>query len=175
MDEDDLAFFREAMANVTPLKRSGTVIQHDKPLRSEPLVRVRLPELEKKPLSMTIRQIGAQELISFRRPGLQNRIFQTFKQGKMPCEACLDLHHLRWEEAEQAVANFLAQCVRRSYRTVRIVHGKGERNEGAPVLKNAVNQWLRQYSHVLAFHSANPRQGGVGAVNVLLRSLHEAS
>ena len=53
---------------------------------------------------------------------------------------------------------------------VRIVHGKGLNSEGLPVLKNLVDRMLRQRSGVQAFHSAPPRQGGTGAVLVLLRS-----
>jgi DNA-nicking Smr family endonuclease len=32
-----------------------------------------------------------------------------------------------------------------------------------------VNRWLREVDNVLAFHSAQPADGGTGAVYVLLR------
>ena len=51
---------------------------------------------------------------------------------------------------------------------VRIVHGKGLRSEGAPVLKMLVDRVLRHCGDVLAFASAPPNQGGSGAVLVLL-------
>jgi DNA-nicking Smr family endonuclease len=51
---------------------------------------------------------------------------------------------------------------------VRIVHGKGLRSEGAPVLKQIVDRVLRQRGDVIAFASAPPAQGGSGAVLVLL-------
>jgi len=41
------------------------------------------------------------------------------------------------------------------------------------VIKNKVNSWLRQHQDVLAFHSAMPKDGGNGAVYVLLKKLHE--
>jgi DNA-nicking Smr family endonuclease len=39
------------------------------------------------------------------------------------------------------------------------------------VLKQKVNDWLRQKNEVLAFCSARPNDGGSGAVYVLLKRL----
>ncbi|MEE9156926.1 MAG: Smr/MutS family protein, partial [Gammaproteobacteria bacterium] len=38
-----------------------------------------------------------------------------------------------------------------------------------PVLKNKLNNWLRQRDEVLAFCSTRPVDGGTGAVYVLLK------
>jgi DNA-nicking Smr family endonuclease len=57
-------------------------------------------------------------------------------------------------------------------RTVLILHGKGQRapdQERSAVLKGYVNRWLQDLDAVQAFHSAQPHQGGTGAVYVLLR------
>ena len=52
---------------------------------------------------------------------------------------------------------------------VRIVHGKGlGSGPRGPVLKGAVNVWLRNSAAVLAFSSARPVDGGTGALYVLL-------
>jgi len=52
---------------------------------------------------------------------------------------------------------------------VHIIHGKGYRSENShPVLKNNLNQWLRQHRDVQAFCSASAKDGGAGAVLVLL-------
>ena len=69
-----------------------------------------------------------------------------------------------------ALAAFLDRCGHRGARCVHIIHGKGHgsSNQG-PVLKNKVNAWLRQREEVLAFCSAQPKDGGTGAVYVLLR------
>ena len=54
-------------------------------------------------------------------------------------------------------------------RGVRIVHGKGlGSGPRGPVLKGAVNVWLRNSAAVLAFSSARPVDGGTGALYVLL-------
>jgi DNA-nicking Smr family endonuclease len=50
------------------------------------------------------------------------------------------------------------------------VHGKGNGSwQKQPVLKNKLNQWLRQRDEVLAFCSARPCDGGTGAIYVLLK------
>jgi DNA-nicking Smr family endonuclease len=42
--------------------------------------------------------------------------------------------------------------------------------EEYPILKNEVNEWLRQIELVLAFCSARPEDGGRGAVYALLQA-----
>ena len=60
-------------------------------------------------------------------------------------------------------------------RCAHIIHGKGYRSgERQPVLKRKVNYWLRLRPDVLAFCSATPRDGGTGAVYVLLRNPDKA-
>ncbi len=54
---------------------------------------------------------------------------------------------------------------------MRIIHGKGYRSGArGPLLKIAVNLWLRRHPDVMAFTSARPIDGGTGAVYVLLRA-----
>ena len=61
-------------------------------------------------------------------------------------------------------------------RCVRIVHGRGLRSQGGPVLKDAVLAWLQEpplAAIVMAFASAPPAWGGPGALFVLLRRRRE--
>ena len=52
------------------------------------------------------------------------------------------------------------------------VHGKGlGSGDRGPVLKHAVNRWLRQWDCVLAFISTRQVDGGTGAVYVLLQRI----
>jgi len=74
-------------------------------------------------------------------------------------------------QARLAMAAFITQCQTQRIRHVRIIHGKGFGAAGdAPVLKNRINAWLRQHHDVLAFCSAQHRDGGTGALYVLLRA-----
>ena len=110
-----------------------------------------------------------EELI-YARGGVQNNVMRKLKRGHYPVEAELDLHRLTSTQAYEALVNFLARCQQRGIRCVRIVHGKGlGSKEKKPVLKGKVNQWLQRRDDILAFCSAQPVDGGTGAVYVLLR------
>ena len=58
-------------------------------------------------------------------------------------------------------------------RCVLLVHGRGTHSKDhLPVLKEALRTWLstnRFGRHVLAFATAQPADGGAGAIYVLLR------
>jgi len=109
------------------------------------------------------------EELEFVRPGIQKRLFQELRKGKIPPEDMLDLHGLRVMEARRALAGFLAHAIRYRLRVVQIIHGKGSRSEDRqPILKQKINQWLRQRDEVLAFCSAPRFDGGTGAAYVLL-------
>ncbi|MCW8908277.1 MAG: Smr/MutS family endonuclease [Sedimenticola sp.] len=114
-------------------------------------------------------QLETGEILEFMRPGVQRRLFQDLQRGRMPPEDMLDLHGLRVVEARRELAGFLAHAIRHRLRVVQIIHGKGSRSQGQqPVLKQKINQWLRQREEILAFCSAPRFDGGTGAVYVLL-------
>lgn len=104
------------------------------------------------------------DYLLFTRTGLQERTIKKFRQGKMPIEAILDLHGMTVFAAEDALQEFLLMCQHEELRYVLIIHGKG-----TGILKNAVNNWLREYPDTLAFCSAKPKDGGSGALYLLLR------
>jgi DNA-nicking Smr family endonuclease len=123
-------------------------------------------------ISMPITQddIETGEELIYSRGGVQNSVIRKLKRGHYPVEAELDLHRMTSAQAFEALVNFLGRCQQRGIRCVRIVHGKGlGSKEKKPVLKGKVNQWLQRRDDILAFCSAQPVDGGTGAVYVLLR------
>lgn len=165
---DDNHLFREAVDEASPHR-------HDKaepfrpPLRPHPLppnpaVTGDTPEQQLVDLP-----IETGDILEFMRPGVQNRLFQELRRGRLPPEEMLDLHGLRVAEARRLLARFLSHAGHQRLRVIQIIHGKGYGSEQSqPVLKQKVNQWLRQYEQVLAFCSAPRFDGGTGAVYVLL-------
>ena len=116
-------------------------------------------------------EIETGEVLSFSRPGVQQRLFHDLRRGYLEAGWVLDLHGLTVSHAQATLEHFFRDCNRRNIRCVRIIHGKGHRSEGRqPVLKQKLNLWLRERSDVLAFCSATQRDGGTGAVYVLLRA-----
>lgn len=113
--------------------------------------------------------VNQEDTLSFLSPGVQKNILKKLRQGYFGLDAELDLHGLTSQAAKQQLLKFLHRCVQNGCRSVHIIHGKGYRSEDQlPVLKNHLNNWLRQHNDVLAFCSASQRDGGAGAVVVLL-------
>lgn len=107
----------------------------------------------------------------FRREGVPRRIMTRLRRGRIPVRDHIDLHGMNRRDAGRLLAEFLVEARDLGHDCVRIVHGKGLRsgNQG-PILKQQINHWLQRRDEVLAFCSALPRDGGTGAVYVLLKS-----
>ena len=68
-------------------------------------------------------------------------------------------------KAKRELAIFLKTCINRSLFCVLIIHGKGFGSKNnAPIIKNKINQWLRNNDKVWGFCSAQPKDGGTGAI-----------
>ncbi len=115
-----------------------------------------------------LEQLG--EEVSYRRPSLPERTFRRLRRGRYRIEGETDLHGLTVEQARMQLRYFVAEAVAKGLGCVRVIHGKGLRSgPRGPVLKTCVQRWLAQWDDVLAFVSARARDGGSGAVYVLLR------
>ena len=110
-----------------------------------------------------------EEIIEFARPGIQYKTRHKLRRGEYRREAEIDLHGLTTNLARKTLTRFLHEAKDNGWRCVSIIHGKGMGSDGVPVLKSRLNTWLRHYGDVMAFCSAMPRDGGTGAVYVLLK------
>lgn len=171
--DEERSIFEEYTKGVKPLKPSAA--RENKPVPQKnpmPKIIIRQPEEERFRLEAddSTPFVQSQDSLQFARTGVQYRVKQQMRRGDIDISATLDLHGLNLDQAEEALSNFLARAVENESRYVLVIHGKAAYKEAPyPKLKNKVNQWLRAHSEVLAFCSANPYQGGVGAVYVLLR------
>jgi len=115
-------------------------------------------------------RVGPHDVIGFKRPGIQDGVFRKLRLGKYETEARLDLHRRTIEEARREVYRFVKDCIGADLRSVLIMPGKGDRNQGDPaVLKSYLVFWLEELESVQAFHTAQPHNGGAGAFYVLLK------
>jgi DNA-nicking Smr family endonuclease len=95
---------------------------------------------------------------------------ERLKRGKHPVEARLDLHGMTQDEAHRALASFIRGARVAGKRCVLVITGRGRLGGG--VLRAAVPRWLDEPEfrpHLLAIASAQPRDGGAGALYVMLR------
>lgn len=173
--EREAQVFRRAVADVAPLAPNGRVVPA--PATVTPIARQHLMD-EQKALAQSLsdeidiaRLLETDDRLSFRRADVGPEALRKLRRGHWVTQAQLDLHGLRTDDAREAVAAFLAQCVRDGLRCVRIIHGKGLGSlNRQPVLKEKVLRWLTQRKEVIAFCQAPPFAGGGGALLVLLKS-----
>lgn len=112
--------------------------------------------------------------IGYRHDGVQLGVYQALRGGKYESRYVLDLHRRTVEQARNDVFQFIHDAVKREQRCVLILHGRGVRAPIPALLKSYVNVWLQQLPEVLAFHSAQKRDGGTGALYVLLKKSDDA-
>jgi DNA-nicking Smr family endonuclease len=104
--------------------------------------------------------------------GIDRANAERLKRGLHPIEARLDLHGMSQVEAHRALAAFVRGSHNSGRRCVLVITGRGFGPSGPGVLKLAVPRWLEEPGlrrQILAIAPAQPRDGGVGALYVLLR------
>jgi len=176
----DPAAFRRAMHAVTPLKQSGRrAPPAPQPAPSSTAVAMRRAAAVGESAARAdagvsdggeVAHLLSEGGTAFVRADAAPDTARNLRRGQWPAGAELDLHGLRVEQARHAVLSFLDECLEHGIRCVRIVHGKGYGSQGLePVLKDKVRTWLVQKQDVMAFSQAPEREGGAGALLVLLR------
>jgi DNA-nicking Smr family endonuclease len=171
----DAETFRAAVRDVRPLAQIPSAAGLEKP---KPRARLRkgkpsaTDDLEEAmPLAGTTDAVTGEGALSFYRTGVRPQVMRRLRRGLYPIDDELDLHGQSQAAARNELADFLARSLDAGCRCVRIIHGKGYRSGArGPVLKTAVNLWLRRHADVMAFVSARGIDGGAGAVYVLLRA-----
>ncbi len=173
MSEDDADLFRRAMSGAKPLQADTRA----EPPASKPRPRARFTRADQKRVLQESLQADIDTMESsnagnmyFRRPSVGRRTMRKLSRGRYAVQDEIDLHGMTLAEAKPRLTDFIENSVRQGHLCVRIVHGKGlGSGERGPVLKSAVNRWLRKWESVLAFVSARQVDGGTGAIYVLLQ------
>jgi DNA-nicking Smr family endonuclease len=171
MSDDDKKIsseFREYIGKVIPIHHDHLILSKSKSKNKIKLTnsKITLPRF-----ASSIQQVSPHEFIEFAKPGLREKELRELKKGSYRCQARLDLHGLNVEQAYAELITFIQHCQLQGMKCVRIIHGKGRHSETPAVLKNQINQWLRQMAEILAFCSAQAKDGGTGAVYVLLKKI----
>lgn len=181
MSDDEQRLFLDEVSDVVPLKREArersraSSAAQDVSLARRREAAIRDARDDGNILTedgLAIMPLDPWFVLDFKRPGVQNGVFRKLKQGRYEAEARLDLHRMTAAIARKELFEFIQESVRLGIRSAIIVHGKGEsraERERSSILKGCTDHWLRELDDVQAFHSAQPRHGGTGAVYVLLR------
>lgn len=165
--------FRNAMQGVNPLECSTAVHKAVKP----DVKRIQHDNFDNEfllndPLSdeREVTDVYAAEVLSFCSDGIQKNVFKKLCNGTYRISDELDLHGATLKQAKEILVYYLQEAVQFESCCTRIIHGKGlNSGKQKPVLKTYINHWLSEHERVLAFHSAKVKDGGTGAVYVLLK------
>jgi DNA-nicking Smr family endonuclease len=104
--------------------------------------------------------------------GIQSSQLLSLRRGRIRPQAEVDLHGLRSDAAGRHLLRELCLAAANGLRCVIVIHGKGLRSSGRPVLRAQLPRWLADpelEGCVLAFAPACEADGGNGATYVLLR------
>ena len=174
-DEDDEALWRAVTQSVTPLPGR----KHPPP-KPPPSAAIADPP---PPTPSDIRRdairaplpVGPAPLPPLKpgtSPGVDRRTSERLRRGQMAIEGRIDLHGMTQAAAQSALNGFVLHSQRIGRRVVLVITGKGSIGRGGGVLRAQVPNWLNQdpvREAVLAFYPAQPKDGGTGALYVLLK------
>mgnify|MGYP001162198808 CR=1 FL=1 len=174
VSDEDKKLFRDAVGNIERIKNnSNNNCKKPKPL---PSVRKNDEDstdndYEINDTSSYLDKVDGNTEIKFCIAGENNRIFKRLRQGKIKYKDKLDLHSLTVSEAKKDLGRFINNSSYLYPDCVLIVHGKGYGSKNnLPIIKNQLNQWLRDEAAVWGFHSAQPKDGGTGAIYLILKA-----
>jgi len=176
-DADDFGSFASAMRDVKPLSGKGREL----PAPVETPAQAAIPadqtmyDVLKDKLEFATHYTD--EYVEGHVVGLDLITVGKLQAGQFSPEAHLDLHGLNALQAYQRLVGFMRNAYMRNQRTVLLVPGRGLNSpNGMAVLRDKVQTWLTQEPFrrvVLAFCTAQPSDGGAGALYVLLRKFRK--
>jgi len=169
---DELRLWRLAMRDVAPLKQPPEAAEAAEPPPAPEIraIRATLAATAAKPPGIAPPPLPP--IDPERIPGVDRRTADGLRRGRLSIEARLDLHGLTQAEAHDALTGFVLEGYRLGRRMLLVITGKGGYGGGEGILRRSVPRWLNEdplRAKILAFTPAQPRDGGAGALYLLLK------
>ncbi|GAB4192799.1 MAG: Smr/MutS family protein [Thalassobaculales bacterium] len=185
--EDDKAVWRAFLRGVTPLRPADRPVEPGAPAETLAALLDGEPTPPPRPQATAAAPPRLPQAVPPTRPGagvpgLDRRSQERLRRGQYPIEGRLDLHGRTQASAHQSLIAFVHAAQARGARCVLVITGKGgdanghSQSAGRGVLRGLVPRWLREAElrgAVLAFSPAQPKDGGDGALYLLLRRMRE--
>ena len=183
--EDDIVLWQRVASQVTPLKSkiqpsdssslfANSDAQEKKLLKNSHVSFNKIGTASKilhsqlpNKADMFSQQKNPVDLRQGERAGIDGRTQKRLLRGEVLVDRRIDLHGLTAANAEIQLKQFMEKAASGGCRCVLVITGKG-----AGVLRKHVPNWLKRpplSPHVLALAEARPKDGGSGALYVLLR------
>jgi DNA-nicking Smr family endonuclease len=197
--EDDALLFEQQMRGVKPLKKSKKINASktpkplNPPLKSSknqdadinqytpnPILSSIVEKTIKKPVTIKNKVTFPQEFeneititseskISYGLEALSSSHQTRVQKGELKIDAKIDLHGLDRFEAQERLQRFISHARVHHNRYLLVIHGKGGKHGGTPILKQHIFYYLKLSPHILSLQSAHPKHGGTGALYVILK------
>ncbi len=168
----DVSFFASAMQGVAPLDGRGRKVMLEPVAKKAAPQKILTPDLQ-------FAVNSSREYVEGYLLGLDLMLVGQLQAGQYKPAAHLDLHGFLIRDAFYALVQAIRIAYMKDQRTILVVTGRGHHSHaGQSLLRDKVQEWLTQepVKHVvLAFCSAKPSDGGVGALYVLLRRLRKTN
>jgi DNA-nicking Smr family endonuclease len=171
--KDELDIFASAMQGVKPVDGKGRDLA---PPRPEP--KINLPEDRDYLQDFLQGKVEfaleyTDEFFEGRVLGLDPLVLAKLRAGQYSPESHIDLHGQNAEQARESLTTFIRHAYNKGQRSLVVVTGRGKNSPGGlGVLRRNMQDWLTRdplKRAVLAFCTAQPKDGGAGAIYVLLR------
>jgi DNA-nicking Smr family endonuclease len=177
LKDDEIELFKQTVKNAAPLKTSERhplfekkippIIRYKKQAAVDPYEVLHSSYFEGHPKD---HWVDGDAPLHFAKNGISAQYLRKLQRGSSIISHWVDLHRLTVKEALVTTHQFIQRCHQEEVRHMGLIHGKGYRTAmKQPILKNVLNDWLRTHPAVLAFLSAKNRDGGTGALYVLLK------
>ncbi len=173
-DDEDLALFYQAMADVTPLEdrpepeiKKAMILSRSEQQDQEAVKKLKELVEGKVPIDVS----STPEYVWGAQSKEARMLAKRLKKGDFAVQGYCDLHGMTVEVALEACDDFMAKALREGRRCIAFIHGRGLSSPKEPVLKGMVTKWLKQGPYrrfVMAFSSAPAWDGGAGVTYVLL-------
>lgn len=169
-NEDDA--FLWAMRGISPLEGSGRRVARTPKVNAAPPARD--PGMEDFMAgNLEFALSNTDEYVAGHVVGMDELTINQLAIGQYSPEAHLDLHGLNAMQAFETLREFARNCWFKGLRVALVITGRGRNSpEGHAVLRQKLQTWLTQEPFkrvVLAFCTAQPYDGGPGAIYVLFR------
>lgn len=177
--QKEASLFRSNIGAVTPIKATA-VYQHQRPSVAVPAAARKIREIHSMADAMEEIEQWSDEFdpansqedagASYAIKGSGPELLARLRSDKWPVQAFIDLHGMQRDQARTTLADFLRRSKLARLRCVCVIHGKGINSRDGAVLPVKVRSWLGQSELVQAFCPAQVRDGGSGALQVLLKA-----
>lgn len=175
-EEQDAHLFAKAMSDVAPVNKRGRDVHAPADKKSLPHPSGKTPaeimqDIIDGRIEFALQHTG--EYMEGFVQGVSPEVMDKLRSGQLSPEAHIDLHGLNALQAYTELTRFIKNSYQRNIRTMTVITGRGKNSpDGVAVIRNLIQDWLTHDPFkrvVLAFCTAQPRDGGAGALYVLLR------